>query len=67
MTSRPVAIPGLGHALGETIDIVRDTVKDFASTEIAPRAGAIDQANDFPQDLPFPRSTAGPAWVTWPT
>jgi len=51
MSSRPVAIPGLDYALGETIDIVRDTVKDFTSKEVSPRADEIDQINDFPQDL----------------
>ena len=51
MTSRPLAIPSLDHALGETLDIVRDTVKDFTANEIAPRAQTIDQTNDFPRDL----------------
>ena len=51
MTSRPMPIPGLNHALGETLDIVRDTVKDFTASEITPRAASIDQTNDFPGDL----------------
>ena len=51
MTSRPMPIPGLNHALGETLDIVRDTVKDFTANEITPRAASIDQTNDFPGDL----------------
>jgi isovaleryl-CoA dehydrogenase len=37
--------------LGETIDILRETVRSFASTEIAPRAAEIDRTNDFPRDL----------------
>ena len=37
--------------LGETIDILRETVRGFASTEIAPRAAEIDRTNDFPRDL----------------
>ncbi len=37
--------------LGETIDILRETVCSFASTEIAPRAAEIDRTNDFPRDL----------------
>ena len=51
MTSRAPAIPSLDHALGETLDIVRDTVKDFTANEITPRAQSIDQTNDFPRDL----------------
>ena len=51
MTSRLVSIPSLDHALGETLDIVRDTVRDFTANEIAPRAQSIDQTNDFPSDL----------------
>ena len=51
MTSRRVAIPSLDHSLGESIDIIRDTVKDFTANEIAPRAAAIDESNEFPRDL----------------
>jgi isovaleryl-CoA dehydrogenase len=42
---------GLDFALGEEIDMLRDTVRRFAETEIAPRAAAIDRDNDFPADL----------------
>ena len=44
-------LPGLDFALGETIDMLRDTVASFAADEIAPRAAAIDQENLFPVDL----------------
>ncbi len=37
--------------LGDTIDMLRDTVAQFARAEIAPRAAAIDAANEFPRDL----------------
>jgi isovaleryl-CoA dehydrogenase len=41
----------LDHSLGETIDIVRQTVRDFTENEVAPRAQDIDRSNDFPHDL----------------
>jgi isovaleryl-CoA dehydrogenase len=37
--------------LGETIDILRETVRTFAAAEIAPRAAEIDRSNEFPRDL----------------
>jgi isovaleryl-CoA dehydrogenase len=37
--------------LGETLDMLRDSVRDFARQEIAPRAGEIDASNAFPRDL----------------
>ncbi len=42
---------GLDFALGEEIDMLRDTLRRFAAAEIAPRAAAIDRDNDFPADL----------------
>src|SRR3954465_5595190 len=44
-------LPGLGFHLRETIDMLRDTVEQFAAAEIAPRAAAIDRDNVFPADL----------------
>jgi len=43
--------PTLNFELGETVDLLRETVRDFAANEIAPRAVEIDQANRFPIDL----------------
>ncbi len=37
--------------LGETAEAIRDTVRDFAQGEIAPRADDIDRSNVFPRDL----------------
>src|SRR5258705_9910240 len=36
---------------GETIAMLRETVRDFAQKEIAPRAAEVDRANEFPADL----------------
>lgn len=41
----------LNFAQGETIDMLRDTVRAFAAAEIAPRAAEIDSTNIFPRDL----------------
>ena len=43
--------PTLNFALGETIDMLRETVHDFAQNEIAPRAADIDRSNQFPAEL----------------
>ena len=43
--------PGLSFAHGETIDMLRASVRAFAADEIAPRAEAIDRDNQFPADL----------------
>ena len=44
-------LPSLDFGLGETTDMIRDSVRSFAADEIAPRAAAIDQENQFPDDL----------------
>ena len=41
-------LPGLAFDLGETIDMLRDSVQQFADDEIAPRAAEIDRDNLFP-------------------
>ncbi|MAF95545.1 MAG: acyl-CoA dehydrogenase [Rhodospirillaceae bacterium] len=43
--------PALDFDLGETADMLRDSVRGFAADEIAPRAAEIDQSNEFPADL----------------
>jgi isovaleryl-CoA dehydrogenase len=37
--------------LGEDLDLLRETVRQFAEKEIAPRADLIDRENVFPSDL----------------
>ena len=37
--------------LGEDIDLLRQTIQNFAGDRIAPRAAEIDSANQFPRDL----------------
>src|SRR5512138_193662 len=41
----------LGFDHGETVTMLRDSVRDFAAKEIAPRAAEIDRSNEFPPDL----------------
>ena len=43
--------PSLNFAHGETIDMLRESIRGFAAAEIAPRAEAIDRDNLFPADL----------------
>jgi isovaleryl-CoA dehydrogenase len=38
-----------GH--GEDLDLLRETVRGFATDQIAPRAAEIDENNEFPRDL----------------
>ncbi len=44
-------LPSLEFALGDTADMLRDSVMRFAGDEIAPRAADIDRQNAFPHDL----------------
>jgi isovaleryl-CoA dehydrogenase len=41
----------LNFALGETTDMLREAVKEFAEREIAPHAAKIDSENQFPSQL----------------
>src|SRR6201984_2091910 len=45
------SLPGLDFGLGSDIEMLRDTVRDFAQEKIAPRADEIDRSNSFPRDL----------------
>ena len=44
-------MPGLNFQLGEDVDALRDAVREFAQSEIAPRAAEIDRSDQFPMDL----------------
>jgi isovaleryl-CoA dehydrogenase len=43
--------PTLDFDLGDTADMLRDSVRSFTSDKIAPRAEEIDRSNAFPRDL----------------
>src|SRR3954454_7091135 len=43
--------PAMSFDLGESADMLRDSVEAFATDEIKPRAANIDKSNDFPMDL----------------
>jgi len=47
----PNANRSLDHALGDTADMLRETVRTFASDRIAPIADEIDRKNEFPRYL----------------
>lgn len=44
-------LPELDFELGDTLNMLRDSVRQFALKEIAPIAEAIDASNQFPRDL----------------
>ncbi|MEE2920315.1 MAG: isovaleryl-CoA dehydrogenase [Pseudomonadota bacterium] len=47
----PNTYPTLNFDLGETADMIRETVASFAQNELAPRAAEIDRTDTFPRDL----------------
>jgi isovaleryl-CoA dehydrogenase len=44
-------VRGFDFGLGETADMLRESVRGFAADRIAPRADEIDRSNLFPRDL----------------
>jgi isovaleryl-CoA dehydrogenase len=46
-----ISYPSLNFALGDNIDMLRDSVMQFVAKELAPRAASIDSGNDFPADM----------------
>ncbi len=49
--TRIPVIPGLNFELGLDIALLRESVRAFAQSEIAPRAAEIDRSDRFPSDL----------------
>src|SRR5277367_1190432 len=47
----PNSYPSLDFDLGDTADMLRDTVRSFSSDRIAPLAEEIDRTNTFPRHL----------------
>ncbi|WP_019644565.1 isovaleryl-CoA dehydrogenase [Novispirillum itersonii] len=46
-----MTFPSLNFDLGDSADMIRDSVRKFSEAEIAPRAADIDRTNQFPMDL----------------
>ncbi len=55
---------GLDFGLGENADMLRESVRSFSATEIAPRADEIDRSNVFPRDLWKPMGALGLHGIT---
>jgi len=60
------SLPGLNFQLGEDIDALRDAVREFAQSEIAPRAAEIDRTDQFPMDLWRKKGELGVPGITVP-
>jgi isovaleryl-CoA dehydrogenase len=50
-TAMSTSYPTLNFDLGEDIDMLRNSVYQFAQAELAPRAAQIDKDNEFPADM----------------
>ncbi len=55
------------ESLGEELDLLRATVRRFATAEIAPRAAEIDSSNQLPRDLSPKLGALGLLGITVPT
>jgi isovaleryl-CoA dehydrogenase len=57
---------GFNFGLGETADMLRESVRSFAAARIMPRAAEIDRSNTFPRDLWPELGKLGAHGVTMP-
>jgi len=55
---------GLDFGLSDEAEQLRDSIRSFASAEIAPRAADIDRSNNFPRDLWPPMGALGLHGIT---
>lgn len=62
----PNASRAFDFDLGETADLLRDSVQAFSADEIAPRASEIDRTDQFPMDLWRKFGSLGVLGVTVP-
>jgi isovaleryl-CoA dehydrogenase len=62
----PNDFPSLNFALGEELDMLRDSVRSFAADRIAPIAAETDQKNEFPNHLWREMGALGILGVTVP-
>ncbi|AKH19406.1 isovaleryl-CoA dehydrogenase [Sedimenticola thiotaurini] len=46
-----IHLPSLNFDLGETVEMLRDSVREFSAAEIAPIAAETDEKNEFPNHL----------------
>ncbi len=46
-----MSLPDFDFGLGETVDLLRDSVASFCANEIAPMAADVDRCNVFPRQL----------------
>jgi len=46
-----MSLPDFDFGLGETLDVLRDSVASFCAREISPMAAEVDRSNVFPRDL----------------
>ncbi|MBT5512970.1 MAG: isovaleryl-CoA dehydrogenase [Rhodospirillaceae bacterium] len=60
----PNELPSLDFGLGETADMMRDSVRSFADNEIAPLAAETDENNEFPMHLWLKMGELGVLGVT---
>jgi isovaleryl-CoA dehydrogenase len=66
MDSNLAHLGELDFGLGETADLLRQSVRAFASSRIAPRAEEIDRSNQFPAELWTEMGALGLLGITVP-